>query len=533
MSNTEAELKLRIADSACLSSLLSSPLLGQLATQPPYKQLLETTYFDTADQQLLKSRLSYRLRLADGEWTATVKADGTSDGGLHQRTEYNIPVDNPLPATEPFIDTAIGERLVQAVAGMPLEPIFSTRFERHIIELSTPDGSNIELALDDGNIIAGDKVQRILELELELKSGRPQSLIWLGAALAEDFPLLPEQESKLYRATVLAGMANELGRDIPLASPLKKSSGLLPAQRCFSQIMIYSIHEIIRTQQTYLDAPDDMEALHALRIELRKLNALLQLAKPLLPFEEHLDMEEKLTAWDSRFSSVRDLDSLSAAWHDATGYMNQVIPGYAGRPALTALLTAKRQAEKASFYNTVAAGKLTALLLGIWSYLAEWADQNPDNAQPVFKDFIFENLNLWLIHFLHMGNDLDLSDLDTVHNLRVTGRRLRYTLTVLDPVLPDSTRLLTKRLEKLQDILGKIQDIGLIPLLLKDLIKASASRISHRDAGLITGWQLARSFQARSSYGKVWPKIIKEAAKQKKLKSRKEGVPYKRNPELN
>ena len=527
MTNTEAELKLRIADPACLSRLLSAPLLAQLSFQPPYNQLLETTYYDTADQRLLKSRLSYRLRLANGEWTATVKADGTSDGGLHQRTEYNVPVDNPLPTIEPFLATAIGGRLAETAGDLPLEPVFSTRFERHIMNLATPDGSSIELALDNGEIIAGDKKQPILELELELKAGRPQALIWLGAALAKEFPLLPEQESKLYRATVLAGLADGLGRDTPQPSPLKKASASLPANQVFSQVMIYTIHDLVRAQQAYLTDPDDIETLHALRLGLRRLNALLQLARPLLPQEEEQDMAESLTAWDCRFSDVRDLDSLSVAWQELTGYMNRVIPEHAGKAALTALLTAKRQTVRITFYNAVAAGELTAVLLGSWASLADWADQDNGHTQPLFKEFVLEHVTLWLTQFLQMGNDLDLSDLNAVHSLRITGRRLRLVLESLSPVLPDNTSVLLKRLEKLQDILGKIQDVALTPTLLQELVKASASRLTHRDAGLITGWQLARSSLTCSSWRKAWPKVLKAAAKQKKLKVRPESLGIK------
>lgn len=516
MSNIEAELKLRLADPSCLSSLLSAPLLKELATQPPRKQILETIYYDTPDHRLLKSRLSYRLRLADGEWIATVKADGTSDGGLHQRFEYNIPVKSQLPSIEPFLLTDIGGRLAETVGNMPLEPVFSTCFERYILDIVTADGSIIELALDAGDILAGEKQQKILELELELKLGQPQSLIWLGAALAAQFPLLPEQASKLYRATVLAGLADSLAQDIPLPSPLTKASSGMPAHRVLSEIMIHTIHRTISAQQAYLANPDASETLHKFRIVLCRLNSLLQFAEPLIPAEEYTDWLNKLKYWNRRLGRIRDLDEFSLVWDQLTDYMLQVTPSSAGRPVLTESIATKRNEARANFYTAVSRGELTPVLLGLWSFLLNWSNSN-DN-QMIYKQYAYPRLRHWLAQLLQQGNTLDLSDLAAVHELRIDGRRLRYTLEALAPVLPANTQLLIRRLQQLQDLLGEVRDVAFTPPLLQELVKASSSRLSHRDAGLITGWQLAKSASAKTKWVKVWTKLNKAITKQKKLK---------------
>ncbi|SMD04509.1 CYTH and CHAD domain-containing protein [Sporomusa malonica] len=532
MSNTEAELKLRLADPTITDHLLTAPLLKELSTQPPSKQTLETTYYDTADQSLLKSRLSYRLRLANGQWTATVKADGTSDGGLHQRAEYNVPVDSPLPSIEPFLTTDIGVRLAEAISEMPLEPVFSTRFERHIINLLTPDGSSIELALDAGDIFAGDKQQKILELELELKEGQPEALVWLGAALADDFPLLPELDSKLYRAAVLAGLAAELGRDTPLPTPLKKSSATQPALQILSQVIIYHIHEVISAQQTYLSNPDEIETLHDFRVALRKLRGLINFSKPLLPAEEYANWQNKLTGYGHRLGSVRDLDVFSLAWDELAEYAKKILPVHTAKPTLAALIAGKRQATRDLLYDALAAGQLTPVLLGLWAFMQKQANKNTDDPMPSLKEFALERLAHWLKQFLKLGSALDLADLDAVHELRIAGKRLRYTLDSLAPALPDNAQLLSKRLEKLQDSLGRIQDVAYTPPLLHELIKASASRLTHRDAGLITGWQLARSLAAVDNWDRIWTKVEKAVAKIKKLKLHDEGATNKRSPEM-
>ncbi|HWR09436.1 CYTH and CHAD domain-containing protein [Sporomusa sp.] len=532
MSNIEAELKLRLADPTCLDRLLTSPLLIKLSAQPASVQHLETTYYDTSDQRLLKSRLSYRLRLAGGEWTATVKADGSSDGGLHQRKEYNLPADSSDPSIEPFLATDIGGRLVEAVGARTLEPIFSTNFERHLLDIITPDGSSIELALDNGDILAGDKQQKIVELELELKAGHARDLVWLGAALAEEFALLPERESKLYRATILAGLANGLGHDTPQPSPLRKKSAALPAYKVLCQIMIFTIHEAITAQQDYLTHPDNPETLHDFRIALRKLRALLQFSKPLLTVEEYSFWQSKLSIWGNSLGDVRDLDVFSTTWDEMADYMAKILPQTPRKSGLAVLIADKRNSVRNSLYMDVTAGQITPVLLGLWSFIEIWADRTVEDQSPTFKGFSLERLTHWIQQFLSLGDELDLTDLNAVQKLRTSGKRLRYTLESLSPVLPDSTRLLTKRLEKLQDLLGNIQDVSYTTPLLHDLVKASASRLTHRDVGLITGWQLAKSATAINSWYKVWNKVKKTALKQKKLKLNDEDTPKKRSPEI-
>lgn len=518
MSHTEAELKLRLADPASLNTLLTAPLLGELSSQPPSTQTLDTTYYDTADQRLLKSRLSYRLRLADNEWIATVKADGTSDGGLHQRTEYNIAVNTPSPDLTPFMLTDIGARLTKAAGEMPLEPVFRTCFERHIMNLTTPDGSRIELALDDGEIIAGDKQQKLLELELELKAGQPQALIWLGAALAEQFPLLPEQDSKLYRAAVLAGLADGLGQDPELISPLKKFSGSLPAHQALRQTIIYQLHTAIKTQQAYLTNPTAPETVNDFQIALHRLRALLQLGKPLLPDKEYTAWQARITTWIHKLGYVRDLDVFSLNWNEITLTATRLFSRQANKPALATLVADKCQMARASLYGEIATGKCTPVLLGLWALMENLPVQTTAEPQLICKKFVLGRLTDWLAAFLEQGDALDINDLSAAHELRIASKRLQHALESLAPILPKNTRLLIKRLEQLQDLLGRIHAITFTPPLLQELVKASASRLTHHDAGLVTGWQLARATAAIDNWDRVWIRIKKAAAKAKKLR---------------
>lgn len=225
--NTEVEIKFQITDLKIGDDILAALQSGKYG-QPdlPWFDTLEAYYYDTPDKALHRCRLAYRIRREKGCWVATVKGGGKSAGGLHTRQEYNVVVDGCLPSIAPFVGTDIGDKLQDAIGESRLELLFITRFERRALMVKMPDDSVIEAAVDRGEIVAGNKQDSILELELELKSGDTGTLLKLGAVLAERYPLLLESRSKYYRGLLLAGIVqdacagqtNTIGKDMNLSN---------------------------------------------------------------------------------------------------------------------------------------------------------------------------------------------------------------------------------------------------------------------------------------------------------------------------
>jgi inorganic triphosphatase YgiF len=65
--------------------------------------------------------------------------------------------------------------------------------------LHCADGTVIELALDQGEVSAGDARDVISEIELELKQGNPQQIQDIALLLRSAFHLQPEAISKSER----------------------------------------------------------------------------------------------------------------------------------------------------------------------------------------------------------------------------------------------------------------------------------------------------------------------------------------------
>ena len=89
------ELKLLVNGHAKL--LLEQTYLPSINARTHTRQLhLFNQYFDTEDRQLSKHGIGFRIRSHEDNVEQTVKTAGSVVGGLHQRPEYNIPLQNNL-----------------------------------------------------------------------------------------------------------------------------------------------------------------------------------------------------------------------------------------------------------------------------------------------------------------------------------------------------------------------------------------------------------------------------------------------------
>lgn len=200
----EIELKLRYFDNTLWDEITKVRAVSDLAVLGTEKtEFLETIYYDTPAKSLEKAGLSYRIRFAGHECVATVKADGFTSGGLHNRSEWSFTINDPKPDITLFLTSPAGERLKAAVGAEKLEELFRTCFKRKSVDLRTPQGGLIELAVDLGKITAGSKEVPIQEIELELKQGKVAEVLQVAAELVRRFRLLPESQSKYYRGLLL------------------------------------------------------------------------------------------------------------------------------------------------------------------------------------------------------------------------------------------------------------------------------------------------------------------------------------------
>lgn len=197
---TETELKLR-ASRETLAALREHLLLKKRNKSGWQTRELTNQYFDTAEGDLSAAQVALRLR-RDGEVIIqTLKCRGRSVAGLSERQEFEWQLDKPKLDLKKLDATCWPEALA-ALDKKTIKPLFSTDFTREYAEIAWGRGKAkvvIEVALDQGSVVAGKRKEDICEVELELREGNAEALLELAAELAATHALMPCDISKAER----------------------------------------------------------------------------------------------------------------------------------------------------------------------------------------------------------------------------------------------------------------------------------------------------------------------------------------------
>jgi inorganic triphosphatase YgiF len=195
---SEIEIKLRLPGEWSAQPILEDSRVADCLMREFSETEMESVYYDTDKGFLSERQWSLRLRRENGVSVAACKTAGTREGAMFTRSEWQVyapGIDAALPL---LVDEGAPGELLQ-LTGLLL-PRCSSRFTRTAAPLRLPDGSTAELALDRGELLAGDKREELLELELELLTGESAGMLELAAYLESRYALSKEYNSKYGRA---------------------------------------------------------------------------------------------------------------------------------------------------------------------------------------------------------------------------------------------------------------------------------------------------------------------------------------------
>ncbi|WP_336218303.1 inorganic triphosphatase [Citrobacter amalonaticus] len=179
-------------------------------------------YYETEDNWLRKHDMGLRIRGDKGRYEMTMKIAGRVTGGLHQRPEYNVPLNEPSLDLAQFPSEVWPDGELPVGLASRVQPLFRTDFEREKWLLDV-DGSQIEIALDRGEVKAGEFAEPICELELELLRGETRAVLKLANQLVNQTGLRQGSLSKAARGYHLAqgNVPREIKPTVVLKAPAK------------------------------------------------------------------------------------------------------------------------------------------------------------------------------------------------------------------------------------------------------------------------------------------------------------------------
>ncbi|HLV77812.1 MAG TPA: CYTH domain-containing protein [Marinobacter sp.] len=195
----ELEIKLTVSETAQARAL--DWLVRQPEASKGSAKTLSNRYYDTADAALNRARAALRVRQAGDRYIQTLKTQGQFTGGAHRREEWEWELASPELDLSLLARTPLAGQVDLAA----LQLVFQTNFQRQIVMLTTAE-SEIEVALDTGEVVGGGRSRPLHEVEFELKTGEPDELIRWAKALAGQVPVFLNLVSKAEQGYFLAGI---------------------------------------------------------------------------------------------------------------------------------------------------------------------------------------------------------------------------------------------------------------------------------------------------------------------------------------
>ena len=171
--------------------------------------VLDNRYFDTPSGFFHAHKMGLRIRGWNDQFEQTVKFAGEQQGAYSRRPEYTAPLTakdaDEGPQWHLFANIPWPAEAASNIAQQwpLLAQQFRVIFARGRWHVALAD-TLLEVAIDEGEIQAGDKRAAVHELEVELVAGNPAVCIAWATELQKQFGLTAGEQSKAQRGFALA-----------------------------------------------------------------------------------------------------------------------------------------------------------------------------------------------------------------------------------------------------------------------------------------------------------------------------------------
>ena len=221
----------------------------------------------------------------------------------------------------------------------------------------------------------------------------------------------------------------------------------------------------------------DAEALHQMRVGFRRFNSLLKICDDILQFPETLKLELE---WVSQLlGETRDWDTLI---NSTLPMVNKKLPGLAAYPKVN--LIAHRETEKKHRQLTaiIKSQRYTKFIQNLKKYLlvSGWRESMPSIDSSRLSEELNHAASFRLARqrkfLISRGKNIHAAKRKKIHRFRIAAKRLRYASEFLQSLYPTKkVCAYIKKLAKLQDVLGLLNDAVVANRLLKEITSEDAT----------------------------------------------------------
>jgi len=492
ISAREVEVKLQATPSVLRDAAGLPPLAGVAFSR---NRTFQTTYFDTADNALCSAGMSLRVRSIGGRRTQTFKWLPKGAEGVFARGEVETVIQGDAPQPDLFGEDAAA--MIAAIIGdKALEERSRTTFYRRVAMIQH-QGASIEAALDSGRIRAGDRKAPISELELELKQGEPAALYdFAGLFLAHGFRVSAAPKG-------LRGHWLATGRT---PDEVRSSQPALSAEDSVDDAMAIILDANLKQFVANWPAfsPARPEAVHQMRVALRRLRSALGIFNKITPHESFLRFRLRAKEIASAMGEAREQDVLRELVDSGP---SRALEGSTDFKPLVKASDKKRAAAYANVRALLDAPETSSFVLEMQAMISrrEWTAGARDKLAMSAREFA--TLALYRLDKRARKRGKDLVDLppEERHEARIALKNLRYASDFFTSLFGKSraSKKFQRAIGDLQDALGAYNDSIVARATVADLQKV-AGAAGVRAAGVVDGWTARGAADADAHLGAAW-----------------------------
>jgi CHAD domain-containing protein len=479
--STETRLTLRL-DDAALDRLRRHPAVQRYRLRRAQTLREHLIFFDSADHRLYRDDAMLALvRPATKSAVPVARlqqhgGDSWSNPVWQWACPGETPVAPPFHLPFPFPATLNAE--------------FTADRQVTVIHLGA-DAWEIDLAIDRHDLACGGRTAVFDELSLQLKRGEPASLFRLAAELAEGLPLrvagyrLIDRAHALRTGKALAprkALAPSLAADCTVAQAFSTI-----AHSCLAQLVV---------NQECLTLTGDPEAIHQMRVALRRLRSAMAVFAPLIASPQTDRLRAEMRWILDYLGPARDIEVFIA---EILNPARPLFPQPDAFESFAEVFRARHRTAQSVAKAAVADPRFTALLLSLalWAEgegwlqaVREFGPADPDEPARQFARTVLERRYRRLRKALQ-----DLGDLDEEarHQSRIEAKKFRYCLEFFSSLYPGARAdRMAAKTGDLQDRLGLLNDIAVSRQTLLDQARGMREPDAIWAAGTIAGWHTAR-----------------------------------------
>lgn len=552
----EVELKYRVVDLAAAERYLVAEEIATFSGGGAARaSQFEDRYVDTSDGAMARAGFAVRIRQSGRGTVVSVKALARTEGvgGSVRREELEGPADRTAgPLEWPASDA---RSLVLELAGdAPLVEVVTIRQLRRKRVVRDGD-TRVELSLDEVDVVARSRVvDRFVELEAELVKGSEERLAALAEVFSADPGLAVSTGSKLEAALAVLGAGNDAGRRDAAASgngrhamAAKIAGSVVPERHdvvpsssdevaepaavaeaighglvvgktpgvtvddhvaeAGRKVMRFHLARMI-AREAGVRSGHDLEDVHGMRVATRRQRAAWRVFGEAFRPGRTKRYRSGLRDVAARLGAVRDLDVLVEA-ADAYRADLPVTEQRAMEPLL-ADWRAHRDDARVLLIRELDSDGYRRWLDDYRDFVrTEGALVLPVGPTQPHRIRDTTASRIWKAYEQVRGYEAVLrwADVETLHELRIAGKWLRYSLEFVREALGDGSAPLIVRVTALQDHLGLLNDADVAASMARTFLVEHAGDLSGVESAAIGRYLVSREREIarlRRSVGPAW-----------------------------